>query len=138
MRVDACKKNLILKICLCSLFCIDLTSVSAEEFVEENLPTMTVTATKEKAKLSETPLSVGVIEDQSIRFTKPTHPQEILGQVPGVAVSVPALSEMPPPPPTTACWSPERIRSGPTATTNSTSATRAAATAWLFPMVAES
>jgi len=88
MRFDSCKRQLILNTCSFSLLCINLTLVRAEERAEENLPTMTVTATREKAKLSETSLSVGVIEGQSIRFTKPTHPQEILGQVPGVAVSV--------------------------------------------------
>ena len=52
------------------------------------LPTVTVTATREEEKISETPISVGVVPQQSIQITKPTHPLEILGQVPGVSVSV--------------------------------------------------
>jgi outer membrane receptor protein involved in Fe transport len=52
------------------------------------LPTVTVTATREEEKISETPISVGVVPQQSIQITKPTHPFEILGQVPGVSVSV--------------------------------------------------
>ena len=88
MRVCACGSPSFIKIILCSLFCISSNLIRAEVSVEENLPAMTVTATREQTKLSETPLSVGVIEGKSIRFTKPTHPQEILGQIPGVAVSV--------------------------------------------------
>ncbi len=52
------------------------------------LPTVTVTATREEEKISETPISVGVVPQQSIQITKPTHPLEILGQVPGVSISV--------------------------------------------------
>ena len=88
MRVCACGSPSFIKIYLCSVFCISSSFIRAEVSVEETLPAMTVTATREQTKLSETPLSVGVIEGKSIRFTKPTHPQEILGQIPGVAVSV--------------------------------------------------
>ncbi|CAM8647139.1 TonB-dependent receptor, plug domain containing protein [Burkholderiales bacterium] len=55
---------------------------------QAEVPTVTVTATREKEKISETPISVGVISQQSIQVTKPTHPLEILGQVPGVSISV--------------------------------------------------
>ncbi len=54
----------------------------------QSLPLVTVTGTREKVPLSETPASVGIINAQSIRQTAPTHPQQILGQVPGVAVAV--------------------------------------------------
>ena len=52
------------------------------------LPAVTVTGTREKSLLSETPASVGVISEDDIRFTAPMHPQQLLGQIPGVAVSV--------------------------------------------------
>ena len=49
---------------------------------------VTVTATRQAVSLSESPWSVGVIDQESISVTKPTHPSELLSQVPGVAVSV--------------------------------------------------
>lgn len=52
------------------------------------LPTVTVTGTREAEKISETPVSVGVVPRESIQFTRPGHPSEILGQVPGVAVGI--------------------------------------------------
>ncbi len=52
------------------------------------LPTVTVTGTREAEKISETPVSVGVVSRESIKFTRPGHPSEILGQVPGVAVGI--------------------------------------------------
>lgn len=72
------------------------TLVAAQEASELNAlasalaPTLsvTVTGTREKRPLAETPASVGVIAEESIRFTAPTHPQQLLGQIPGVAVSV--------------------------------------------------
>jgi outer membrane receptor protein involved in Fe transport len=54
----------------------------------ENLPAVTVTGTREKELLSETPASVGIIGEQAVRQTAPAHPQQILSQVPGVAVAV--------------------------------------------------
>jgi len=51
-------------------------------------PTLTVTATRQAIPLGESPYSVGVIDQESISFTRPTHPSELLGQVPGVAISV--------------------------------------------------
>ncbi len=52
------------------------------------LPTVTVTGTREAEKISETPVSVGVVPRESIQFTRPGHPSEILGQVPGVAIGI--------------------------------------------------
>jgi iron complex outermembrane receptor protein len=52
------------------------------------LPAVTVTGTREKNLLSETAASVGVISEDAIRFTAPMHPQQLLGQIPGVAVAV--------------------------------------------------
>jgi outer membrane receptor protein involved in Fe transport len=47
-----------------------------------------VTGTREKELLSETPASVGVIEGDTVRQDRPTHPAQVMGQVPGVAVAV--------------------------------------------------
>ena len=55
---------------------------------ESVLDVITVTSTKEKSTLKEIPASIGVISGDSIRLTGPTHPQQLLGQVPGVAVGV--------------------------------------------------
>lgn len=49
---------------------------------------VSVTGTREKARLAETPASVGVIRERDIRLTAPAHPQQLLGQVPGVAIAV--------------------------------------------------
>ena len=51
------------------------------------LPEITVTGTREGELLSETPATVGIVKDQILRETRPTHPKEILNQVPGVWVS---------------------------------------------------
>jgi outer membrane receptor protein involved in Fe transport len=52
------------------------------------LSPMTVTGTREKALLAETPASIGAIKPEVIRETTPLHPGQLLGQVPGVAVAV--------------------------------------------------
>ncbi|HEX5631785.1 MAG TPA: TonB-dependent receptor, partial [Gemmatimonadales bacterium] len=61
----------------------DATTVAAAE-----LSAITVTGTREERLLAETPASVGVIRGKDIRLTGPTHPQQILGQVPGVSIGV--------------------------------------------------
>lgn len=50
--------------------------------------TVVVSATREQELLSETPASIGVINEEAVRSVGATHPQQILSQVPGVAVSV--------------------------------------------------
>lgn len=52
------------------------------------LPEVTITATREQAPLSETPSSVGVIRREAIELVRPSHPQQLLGQIPGVAIGV--------------------------------------------------
>ncbi len=52
------------------------------------LEVITVTATKEKSTLQETPASLGVIREDALRFASPSHPQQLLSQIPGVAVGV--------------------------------------------------
>ena len=54
----------------------------------EGAQAVTVTGTRERALVMETPASVGVISGRDLRFTGPMHPQQLLGQVPGVAVAV--------------------------------------------------
>jgi iron complex outermembrane receptor protein len=55
---------------------------------DARLPAVTVTATRDARRLAETPAAVGIIGAQAIRDTAPAHPQQLLGQVPGVAVAV--------------------------------------------------
>jgi len=52
------------------------------------LDTVIVSASREKELLSETPASIGVIGEDAVRSAGATHPQQILSQVPGVAVAV--------------------------------------------------
>ena len=52
------------------------------------LPDVVVTGTREGTSLNETPAAVGVIPKESIERTRPNHPSQIVGQVPGVAVAV--------------------------------------------------
>ncbi len=49
---------------------------------------LVITATREPEPLKETPASVSVLRADTIKFAAPAHPQQILGQVPGVAISV--------------------------------------------------
>lgn len=52
------------------------------------LSEVTVTGTREATPLAEASASVGVIDAGSIKLTAPAHPQQLLGQIPGVAVNV--------------------------------------------------
>ncbi|MEK7207080.1 MAG: TonB-dependent receptor [Pseudomonadota bacterium] len=52
------------------------------------LDEVTVTGTREKQSLAETPASVGIVKDAEIRAVRPTHPSQIMGQIPGVWVNV--------------------------------------------------
>ena len=52
------------------------------------LDAYTVTGTRERALLRETPVSVGILTPETIRQTAPLHPGQLLGQFPGVAVAV--------------------------------------------------
>ena len=62
--------------------------VAQTAFADTLLPAVTVTGTREATLLSETPASVGVIDRATIDFTRPSHPQQLLGQIPGVAIAV--------------------------------------------------
>ncbi|HET9983238.1 MAG TPA: TonB-dependent receptor [Longimicrobiales bacterium] len=52
------------------------------------LPTVVVTATREVQRLGQTAATIGVVGGAELARTKPTHPAEVLGQIPGVWVSV--------------------------------------------------
>lgn len=52
------------------------------------LSEITVTGTREATPLSEASASVGVINSSTIKLTAPSHPQQLLGQIPGVSVNV--------------------------------------------------
>ena len=73
---------------ICTPFALSLLVSAGMVQSQTELPTVTVTATREEEKISETPISVGVVPQRSIQLTKPAHPLEILGQVPGVSISV--------------------------------------------------
>ena len=67
------------------VFCACASAQSDELSV---LPTVTVTGTREATKISETPVSVGVVPRESIELARPAHPSEIVSQIPGVAIGV--------------------------------------------------
>lgn len=52
------------------------------------LSEITVTGTREATPLSESSASVGVINGSTIKLTAPSHPQQLLGQIPGVSINV--------------------------------------------------
>ena len=79
------KKSLVIS-CVAGGLWVAAGSGEAEE--ARRLDAVTVTGTREAESLAETPASVGVIGEDDIEFTGPTHPQQILGHIPGVAVGV--------------------------------------------------
>lgn len=52
------------------------------------IPTVVVSATRETQRLSQTAASVGVISSEELQAAKPTHPANIMSQIPGVWVNV--------------------------------------------------
>lgn len=54
----------------------------------QQLEEFVVTATREPEPLKETPASISVVTGDSVKLAAPAHPQQILGQVPGVSISV--------------------------------------------------
>ncbi len=68
---------------------VETTNQSVQQSANvQELGEVVITATREAEPLKETPASIGVIKPESIKLTAPAHPQQILGQVPGVAISV--------------------------------------------------
>lgn len=52
------------------------------------LEDVVVTGTREKETKAETPLAVGGVKEKEVQETRPQHPAEIMGRVPGVYVNV--------------------------------------------------
>jgi outer membrane receptor protein involved in Fe transport len=66
-----------------------LALISPAAFAEETgLAEITVTGTREGQRLDETPAAIGIVGRDAIRLTKPSHPAQILNQVPGAAAAV--------------------------------------------------
>jgi len=61
---------------------------AADPAAADGPQTVTVTGTRERLLLAEAPASIGIVSGAGIRFTAPAHPQQVLGQVPGVAIAV--------------------------------------------------
>lgn len=72
---------------LFALGCICAGAVFAAEEPAQ-LGEVTVTGTREATPLSETSAAIGVIKGKDIKFTNPSHPKELLGQIPGVSINV--------------------------------------------------
>ncbi len=70
--------------------CAAASLLVAEGALADNpvLPEVSVTGTRERAPLSETPSAVGIIRRDAIEQVRPAHPQQLLGQIPGVAIGV--------------------------------------------------
>jgi outer membrane receptor protein involved in Fe transport len=65
-----------------------ITTGAFAESSTSSLAPVTVTGTREETLLAETPSAVSVVSRDTIQFTRPSHPQQLLGQIPGVAISV--------------------------------------------------
>src|SRR5574343_1042593 len=66
-----------------------LSTLAATTHAETtSLGEVTVTATREGQLVNETPATVDVSKEKTLREVKPTHPTEIMGQVAGVWVNV--------------------------------------------------
>ncbi|HJV24256.1 MAG TPA: TonB-dependent receptor [Aromatoleum sp.] len=81
MSTDAMRTVLAL-----SCACVAGGSVAAD--ADTVLGQVTVTATREETKLVETPASIGVVKAAEIAADKPSHPAQILSQIPGAAAAV--------------------------------------------------
>lgn len=61
---------------------------SISNAADQTLGEVTVTGTREGQLVSETPATVDIIKEDTLRQVRPTHPSEIMSQVPGVWVNV--------------------------------------------------
>lgn len=86
MQVTAKKRLNQLIASVCAGFAVAAAAAEAAEVAQ--LGEITVTGTREGQLLSETPASIGVIKGEELRATRPTHPSQIMGRVPGVWVNV--------------------------------------------------
>lgn len=62
----------------------------APSFAEEgaNLGIVTVTGTREETSKAETPATIGIVGEETIASTRPSHPSEVMGRIAGVHVNV--------------------------------------------------
>lgn len=72
------------------LSCIYVSVASAAFAADEpsQLGEVTVTGTREATPLIESSAAIGIIKKKDIKLTGPSHPQQLLGQIPGVAINV--------------------------------------------------
>ena len=72
------------KFALAPLMLAVLSAFAAPQvYAEETaLAEVTVTATREGQLVNETPATIGIIKEKTLRETKPSHPSEIMGQIP--------------------------------------------------------
>jgi outer membrane receptor protein involved in Fe transport len=54
----------------------------------EALDEIVVTGTREGERLVETPASIGIVKGETLRLDRPTHPSQMMSQIPGAAVAV--------------------------------------------------
>jgi len=73
------KYNLITLTLLC-------TTAQAEEVKDDVV--INVTSTRESTLMSETPASIGKIDNKNLKDSKPAHPSEITNQIPGVYINI--------------------------------------------------
>jgi len=79
MKNHKIKYNLITLALLCS-------TAQAEEIKDDVV--INVTSTRENTLMSETPASIGKIDNKNLKDSKPAHPSEITNQIPGVYINI--------------------------------------------------
>ncbi|MCH2221276.1 MAG: Plug domain-containing protein, partial [Dechloromonas sp.] len=70
---------------LAALFSLNAAVMAAEETTA--LGEVTVTGTREARLLSETPQTIHAVKAETIRDQRPSHPSQVMNQMPGVWVS---------------------------------------------------
>jgi outer membrane receptor protein involved in Fe transport len=73
---------------LCLLTLNTAEAVEANDTTATRMDEVTVTGTREKHSLAETPATVNAISGSEIHDSAPVHPSQIMGQIPGVWVNV--------------------------------------------------
>jgi outer membrane receptor protein involved in Fe transport len=72
----------------CTLACVPLAGALPKAFAESTVAPVQVTGTRERTPIAETPASIGIVDASAIELVKPTHPAQLLSQVPGVSIAV--------------------------------------------------
>lgn len=71
-----------------SLSILSALGAAHAEVTQDDEVIISVTSTRESKSLAEVPASIGIINKDNIKETKPAHPSEITNQVPGVYINV--------------------------------------------------